>query len=93
MWKKSASLESLHLQSGGASVFGDGHEVAASSERDALRSAYVRANSVRVSRNRGCNESFRAAVDRSYEQALQCQLAYGDTDSRGYRAERADISK
>ncbi len=29
--------------------------------------AYKRANSVRVSRNRGCNESFRAAVDRSYE--------------------------
>lgn len=73
MWKKSASLESLHLQSGGASVFGDGHEVAASSERDALRSAYVRANSVGVSRNRGCNESFRAAVDRSYEQQQQQQ--------------------
>ena len=30
-------------------------------------SPYQRANSVRVSRNRGCNESFRAAVDRSYE--------------------------
>lgn len=28
---------------------------------------YQRAQSVRVSRNRGCNESFRAAVDRSYE--------------------------
>ena len=32
-----------------------------------MTSPYQRANSVRVSRNRGCNESFRAAVDRSYE--------------------------
>ena len=61
MWKKSASLESLHLQTA------EDHELA-EAEREALRTAYVRANSVRVSRNRGCNESFRAAVDRSYEQ-------------------------
>merc|ERR1712223_2128297 len=61
MWKKSASLESLHMQTG------DGGELA-EDERGALRTAYVRANSVRVSRNRGINESFRAAVDRSYEQ-------------------------
>ena len=61
MWKKSASLESLHIQPR------DGGELA-EDEREALRTAYVRANSVRVSRNRGINESFRAAVDRSYEQ-------------------------
>ena len=52
-WKKSASLESLQLH----------HEV----QRQQEGSPYQRANSVRVSRNRGCNESFRAAVDRSYE--------------------------
>ena len=61
MWKKSASLESLHLQTGEDAAF-------AEAEKEALRTAYVRANSVRVSRNRGINESFRAAVDRSYEQ-------------------------
>merc|ERR1712223_633123 len=61
MWKKSARLESLHMQAG------DGADLA-DEEREALRTAYVRANSVRVSRNRGINESFRAAVDRSYEQ-------------------------
>jgi hypothetical protein len=60
MWKKSASLESLHMQAG------DGADLA-EEEREALRTAYVRANSVRVSRNRGINESFRAAVDRSYD--------------------------
>ncbi len=59
LWKKSASLESLQLV-GSKSRMGP-------EEREAIRNAYVRANSVRVSRNRGCNESFRAAVDRSYE--------------------------
>ena len=61
-FKKSASLESLHLQSDSGPT---------EAEREALRTAYVRANSVRVSRNRGCNESFRAAVDRSYEREEQ----------------------
>ena len=59
LWKKSASLESLQMI-GSKSRMGP-------EEREAIRNAYVRANSVRVSRNRGCNESFRAAVDRSYE--------------------------
>ena len=53
LWKKSASLESLQM-----------HDV---ERRRRDQSAYQRAASVRVSRNRGCNESFRAAVDRSYE--------------------------
>ena len=55
-WKKSASLESLHQMSGGGQL-----------KNYENQSPYQRANSVRVSRNRGCNESFRAAVDRSYE--------------------------
>merc|ERR1711988_500470 len=55
-WKKSASLESLHQISGGGQL-----------KNYENQSPYQRANSVRVSRNRGCNESFRAAVDRSYE--------------------------
>ncbi len=61
-WKKSASLESLQLH----------HEEARRGQRghDPSMSPYQRANSVRVSRNRGCNESFRAAVDRSYERDL-----------------------
>ena len=59
LWKKSASLESLQLVGSKSRMCPE--------EREAIRNAYVRANSVRVSRNRGCNESFRAAVDRSYE--------------------------
>ena len=55
-WKKSASLESLHQITGGGPL-----------KNYENQSPYQRANSVRVSRNRGCNESFRAAVDRSYE--------------------------
>merc|ERR1712223_1651397 len=55
-WKKSASLESLNL-----------HDHRGLHEAKENLSPYQRANSVRVSRNRGCNESFRAAVDRSYE--------------------------
>merc|ERR1712228_1004291 len=55
-WKKSASLESLNL-----------HDHRGLHEAKENMSPYQRANSVRVSRNRGCNESFRAAVDRSYE--------------------------
>lgn len=58
LWKKSASLESLQAVD---------YDRRRSEEREALKNSYVRANSVRVSRNRGCNESFRAAVDRSYE--------------------------
>lgn len=75
MWKKSASLESLHTQAGGRSA--DGLAVGLD-EAEAIRSAYVRANSVRVSRNRGCNESFRAAVDRSYEKEFPDN--YDDAD-------------
>ena len=59
LFKKSASLESLQM-------VGTKQKMEAE-DREAIRNAYVRANSVRVSRNRGCNESFRAAVDRSYE--------------------------
>eukprot|EP00095_Tigriopus_kingsejongensis_P000410 snap_masked-scaffold19_size710362-processed-gene-5.6 protein:Tk00410 transcript:snap_masked-scaffold19_size710362-processed-gene-5.6-mRNA-1 annotation:"partitioning defective 3 homolog isoform x4" len=57
-WKKSASVESLHTL---------GQDYLSDEEREALKNLYVRANSVRVSRSRGCNESFRQAVDRSYE--------------------------
>ncbi|XP_059093575.1 partitioning defective 3 homolog isoform X1 [Tigriopus californicus] len=57
-WKKSASVESLHTI---------GQQYLSDEEREALKTLYVRANSVRVSRSRGCNESFRQAVDRSYE--------------------------
>ena len=48
-----------------------------------MRTAYVRANSVRVSRNRGINESFRAAVDRSYEQRDFPGVSLGHLQSRG----------
>lgn len=43
-----------------------------------MASPYQRANSVRVSRNRGCNESFRAAVDRSYEKDFPEAAAASD---------------
>ena len=76
IWKKSASLESLHMQAG------DGTQLA-DEEREALRTAYVRANSVRVSRNRGINESFRAAVDRSYEQRDFPGMSLGQLQSKG----------
>merc|ERR1719510_197409 len=76
MWKKSASLESLHLQTGEDAEL-------AEAEKEALRTAYVRANSVRVSRNRGINESFRAAVDRSYEQREFPGVSLGHLQSRG----------
>lgn len=51
-WKKSASVESLHMAAGSEFVLSE-------EEREALRTSYTRANSVRVSRGRGCNESFR----------------------------------
>lgn len=54
---KSASLESLHIE----------QNFLSEKEREELRNQYVRASSVRVNRSRGCNESFRQAVDRSYE--------------------------
>jgi hypothetical protein len=63
-WKKSASVESLHTATGASSNF------LSEEEREALKNSYVRANSVRVSRNRGTNESFRQAVDRSYDGAV-----------------------
>ena len=59
-WKKSASVESLHM-------IGGADNYLTQEEREALKTQYVRASSVRVSRSRGCNESFRQAVDRSYE--------------------------
>ena len=62
MWKKSASLESLQM-----------HD-----SKTANMSPYQRANSVRVSRNRGCNESFRAAVDRSYEKEFTESVGASD---------------
>ena len=67
-WKKSASVESLHTATG-AGIASGGVGFLTEEEREALKNSYVRANSVRVSRNRGCNESFRQAVDRSYEGA------------------------
>ena len=69
-WKKSASVESLHTVGLGPSHHqaGSDHPHALNfltpDEREALRTQYVRASSVRVSRSRGCNESFRQAVDR-----------------------------
>lgn len=62
-WKKSASVESLHM------IGSTDHDPSylTQEERDIMRTQYVRASSVRVSRARGCNESFRQAVDRSYE--------------------------
>ena len=69
MWKKSASVESLHTFGGttGGGSSGNTLMYLTEEEREALKNSYVRANSVRVSRSRGCNESFRQAVDRSYE--------------------------
>ncbi len=73
-WKKSASVESLHLigaaeaKAAAAAAARKGRvEYLTPEEREALKTQYVRASSVRVSRSRGCNESFRQAVDRSYE--------------------------
>ncbi|XP_040564145.1 uncharacterized protein baz isoform X2 [Lepeophtheirus salmonis] len=64
IWKKSASLESLTTLGGSTAIL----KHYSRAEREALKdNYYVRTNSVRVSRSRGCNESFRAAVDRSYE--------------------------
>ena len=54
-WKKSASVESLHMAAGSEFVLSE-------EEREALRTSYTRANSVRVSRGRGCNESFRQVL-------------------------------
>ena len=72
LWKKSASLESLQLV---------GMKTRSEAEdRDAIRNAYVRAASVRVGRNRGCNESFRAAVDRSYEKDFPDDEAINNAD-------------
>ena len=52
---KSASVESLHTGAGGTEF------ILSEEEREALKNSYTRANSVRVTRNRGrgCNESFR----------------------------------
>ena len=50
---KSASVESLHTAGAGTEF------VLSEEEREALKNSYTRANSVRVSRSRGCNESFR----------------------------------
>ena len=49
---KSASVESLHTAAGNEFILSE-------EEREALKNSYTRANSVRVSRSRGCNESFR----------------------------------
>lgn len=49
---KSASVESLHTAAGTEFILSE-------EEREALKNSYTRANSVRVSRSRGCNESFR----------------------------------
>ena len=67
MWKKSASVESLHTFGGTGGGGSNTLMYLTEEEREALKNSYVRANSVRVSRSRGCNESFRQAVDRSYE--------------------------
>ena len=65
--KKSASLESLNLHSHHMEGHGGHARDLYGGHYNQDLSPYQRANSVRVSRNRGCNESFRAAVDRSYE--------------------------
>ena len=77
MWKKSASVESLHTFGGTATGGGGSGSTLmylTEEEREALKSSYVRANSVRVSRSRGCNESFRQAVDRSYERDMPGEI-------------------
>ena len=51
---KSASVESLHTAAAAGTEF-----ILSEEEREALKNSYTRANSVRVSRSRGCNESFR----------------------------------
>ncbi|KAF0289188.1 Partitioning defective 3 [Amphibalanus amphitrite] len=61
--KKSSSLESLQTMV---------HELALSEERDR---PYPRPGNAKVVRGRGCNESFRAAVDRSYEAPLGDEAA------------------
>ena len=93
-WKKSASVESLHLigaaeasrgKAGkvGGGVGGRGSaqlEYLTPEEREALKTQYVRASSVRVSRSRGCNESFRQAVDRSYEEGRDFEIEDEEED-------------
>jgi len=56
--KKSSSLESLQTVV---------HEIQMQEEEPQIGCYGYRPNGVRVVRGRGCNESFRAAVDRSYE--------------------------
>lgn len=74
-WKKSASVESLHIINDNETLGTNTDNFLTAEEREMLKNQYVRASSVRVSRARGCNESFRQAVDRSYEDKLPANIA------------------
>ncbi|XP_014673584.1 PREDICTED: partitioning defective 3 homolog isoform X2 [Priapulus caudatus] len=76
--KKSSSLESLQ-----AAV----HDLARSEDVLDPGANYTRPQ-VKVVRGRGCNESFRAAVDRSYEAAIEAGVVLGPLSEEEQEAMR-----